>query len=81
MDPVSHQGIEISHNRIESENQNGTISKGIRGVRDETKDKNEAGMNPTTGNETETVNETKMKPTPEGIRVRDETKEKNESED
>ena len=37
-------------------------------------------MNPRTGNETETVNETEMKPTPEGIRVRDETKDKNEAE-
>ena len=44
----------------------------------ETKDKNEAGMNLRTENETETVNETEMKPTPEEIRVRDETKDKNE---
>ena len=36
-------------------------------------------MNPRTGNETETVNETGMKPTPEGIRVRNETKDKNEA--
>ena len=44
-----------------------------------TKDKNEAGMNPRTMKETETVNEMEMKPTPEGIRVRDETKDKNEA--
>ena len=45
----------------------------------ETKDKNEAGMNPRTGNGTEIVNETGMKQTPEGIRVRNETKDKNEA--
>ena len=44
----------------------------------ETKDKNEAGMNLRTENETETVNETEMKPTPEGIRVKNETEDKNE---
>ena len=38
-------------------------------MRNETKDKNEAGMNPRIGNGTEIVNETGMKPTPEGIRV------------
>ena len=36
-------------------------------------------MNPRTRNETEIVNETGMKPTPEGIRVRNETKDKNEA--
>ena len=45
----------------------------------ETKDKNEAGMNTRTVNEAEIVNEIGMKQTPEGIRVRNETKDKNEA--
>ena len=36
-------------------------------------------MNPRTGNETEIVNETGMKPTPEGIRVRNKSKDKNDA--
>ena len=45
----------------------------------ETKDKNEAGMNPRTRNGTEIVKETGMKPASEGIRGRNETKDKNEA--